>query len=145
MFKLSIAALSGFVAVTKALSVESDSMLARRKDEDLEIDPESSKGNLKWSFDIPDHDFGDDSYYSKRSGDLHDELEDEWESKRSSRSHHDKFDDSDDDSDDADDSDDLLQEDEFTERQQRKIRRRQRRFTRRNNRRRLRQERRALR
>ena len=144
MFKLSIAALSGFVAVTKALTVESDSMLARRKDEDLEIDPESSKGNLKWSFDIPDHDFGDNSYYSKRSGDLHDELEEEWESKRSSH-HHDKFDDSDDDSDDSDDSDDLLGEDEFTERQQRKIRRRQRRFTRRNNRRRLRQERRALR
>ena len=144
MFKLSIAALSGFVAVTKALTVESDSMLARRKDEDLEIDPESSKGNLKWSFDIPDHDFGDNSYYSKRSGDLHDELEEEWESKRSSH-HHDKFDDSDDDSDDSDDSDDLLGEDEFTKRQQRKIRRRQRRFTRRNNRRRLRQERRALR
>ena len=144
MFKLTIAALSGFVAITKALTVESDSMLARRKDEDLEIDPESSKANLKWSFDVPDHDFGDDSYYSRRSGDLHDELEDEWESKRSSRSH-DKFDDSDDDSDDADDSDDLLQEDEFTERQQRKIRRRERRFTRRNNRRRLRQERRALR
>ena len=144
MFKLSIAALSGFVAITKALTVESDSMLARRKDEDLEIDPESSKANLKWSFDIPDHEFGDDSYYSRRSGDLHDELEDEWESKRSSRSH-DKFDDSDDDSDDADDSDDLLQEDEFTDRQQRKINRRQRRFTRRNNRRRLRQERRALR
>ena len=144
MFKLSIAALSGFVAVTKALTVESESMLARRKDEDLEIDPESSKGNLKWSFDIPDHDFGDNSYYSKRSGDLHDELEEEWESKRSSHSH-DKFDDSDDDSDDSDDSDDLLGEDEFTERQQRKIRRRQRRFTRRNNRRRLRQERRALR
>ena len=144
MFKLSIAALSGFVAVTKALTVESESMLARRKDEDLEIDPESSKGNLKWSFDIPDHDFGDNSYYSKRSGDLHDELEEEWESKRSSH-HHDKFDDSDDDSDDSDDSDDLLGEDEFTERQQRKIRRRQRRFTRRNNRRRLRQERRALR
>merc|ERR1711934_1265563 len=119
-------------------------MLARRKDEDLEIDPESSKANLKWSFDIPDHEFGDDSYYSRRSGDLHDELEDEWESKRSSRSHH-KIDDSDDDSDDADDSDDLLQEDEFTDRQQRKINRRQRRFTRRNNRRRLRQERRALR
>ena len=144
MFKLSIAALSGFVAVTKALTVESESMLARRKDEELEIDPESSKGNLKWSFDIPDHDFGDDSYYSKRSGDLHDELEEEWESKRSSHSH-DKFDDSDDDSDDSDDSDDVLGEDEFTERQQRKIRRRQRRFTRRNNRRRLRQERRALR
>ena len=144
MFKLSIAALSGFVAVTKALTVESDSMLARRKDEELEIDPESSKGNLKWSFDIPDHDFGNDSYYSKRSGDLHDELEEEWESKRSSHSH-DKFDDSDDDSDDSDDSDDLLGDDEFTERQQRKIRRRQRRFTRRNNRRRLRQERRALR
>ena len=144
MFKLSIAALSGFVAVTKALTVESESMLARRKDEDLEIDPESSKGNLKWSFDIPDHDFGDNSYYSKRSGDLHDELEEEWESKRSSHSH-DKFDDSDDDSSDSDDSDDLLGEDEFTERQQRKIRRRQRRFTRRNNRRRLRQERRALR
>lgn len=144
MFKLTIAALSGFVAITKALTVESDSMLARRNDEDLEIDPESSKANLKWSFDVPDHDFGDDSYYSRRSGDLHDELEDEWESKRSSRSH-DKFDDSDDDSDDADDSDDLLQEDEFTERQQRKIRRRERRFTRRNNRRRLRQERRALR
>ena len=144
MFKLTIAALSGFVAVTKALSVESDSMLARRKDEDLEIDPESSKGNLKWSFDIPDHDFGDDSYYSKRSGDLHDELEDEWESKRSSHSH-DKFDDSSDDDSDGDDSDDLLGDDEFTERQQRKIRRRQRRFTRRNNRRRLRQERRALR
>ena len=144
MFKLSIAALSGFVAVTKALTVESDSILARRKDEDLEIDPESSKGNLKWSFDIPDHDFGNDSYYSKRSGDLHDELEEEWESKRSSHSH-DKFDDSDDDSDDSDDSDDLLGDDEFTERQQRKIRRRQRRFTRRNNRRRLRQERRALR
>ena len=144
MFKLTIAALSGFVAITKALTVESDSMLARRKDEDLEIDPESSKANLKWSFDVPDHDFGDDSYYSRRSGDLHDELEDEWESKRSSRSH-DKFDDSDDDSDDADDSDDLLQEDEFTDRQQRKINRRQRRFTRRNNRRRLRQERRALR
>ena len=144
MFKLSIAALSGFVAITKALTVESDSMLARRKDEDLEIDPESSKANLKWSFDIPDYEFGDDSYYSRRSGDLHDELEDEWESKRSSRSH-DKFDDSDDDSDDADDSDDLLQEDEFTDRQQRKINRRQRRFTRRNNRRRLRQERRALR
>ena len=144
MFKLSIAALSGFVAVTKALTVESESMLARRKDEELEIDPESSKGNLKWSFDIPDHDFGDNSYYSKRSGDLHDELEEEWESKRSSHSH-DKFDDSDDDSDDSDDSDDVLGEDEFTERQQRKIRRRQRRFTRRNNRRRLRQERRALR
>ena len=144
MFKLSIAALSGFVAVTKALTVESESMLARRKDEELEIDPESSKGNLKWSFDIPDHDFGDNSYYAKRSGDLHDELEEEWESKRSSHSH-DKFDDSDDDSDDSDDSDDLLGEDEFTERQQRKIRRRQRRFTRRNNRRRLRQERRALR
>ena len=144
MFKLSIAALSGFVAVTKALTVESDSILARRKDEDLEIDPESSKGNLKWSFDIPDHDFGNDSYYSKRSGDLHDELEEEWESKRSPR-YQDKFDDSDDDSDDSDDSDDLLGDDEFTERQQRKIRRRQRRFTRRNNRRRLRQERRALR
>ena len=144
MFKLSIAALSGFVAVTKALTVESDSMLARRKDEDLEIDPESSKGNLKWSFDIPDHDFGDNSYYSKRSGDLHDELEEEWESKRSSHAH-DKFDDSESDSDDSDDSDDLLGDDEFTERQQRKIRRRQRRFTRRNNRRRLRQERRALR
>lgn len=144
MFKLSIAALSGFVAVTKALTVESDSMLARRKDEDLEIDPESSKGNLKWSFDIPDHDFGDNSYYSKRSGDLHDELEEEWESKRSSHAH-DKFDDSSDDDSDGDDSDDLLGDDEFTERQQRKIRRRQRRFTRRNNRRRLRQERRALR